>query len=177
MAEYLIQGETLDDIADAINAKTGGSSAMTPAEMVTAIEGIETGGGEKTLTKLVEYVVTTPLARIDITITDEMRSCEILYLNLVGLTLSADDWMYPTLNGISIVSGGMGYTNKASSLTGVLACLPIKNAFNMTRRLFIGALMSAIRNVVITTPSTLNLRLYTSGVQFTSGTIEIWGYV
>lgn len=45
MAEYLIQSETLDDIADAINAKTGGSSAMTPAQMVTAIGSISGGGG------------------------------------------------------------------------------------------------------------------------------------
>lgn len=45
MAEYLIQSETLDDIANAINAKTGGSSAMTPAEMVTEIGNIPTGGG------------------------------------------------------------------------------------------------------------------------------------
>ena len=45
MAEYLIQDTTLDAIADAINAKTGGSSAMTPAEMVTAIGSIS-GGGE-----------------------------------------------------------------------------------------------------------------------------------
>ena len=45
MAEYLIQSETLDDIADAINAKTGGSSAMTPAQMVTAI-GTISGGGD-----------------------------------------------------------------------------------------------------------------------------------
>lgn len=44
MAEYLIQSETLDEIADAINAKTGGSSAMTPAEMVTEIGNIQTGG-------------------------------------------------------------------------------------------------------------------------------------
>ena len=44
MAEYLIQDTTLDAIADAINAKTGGSSAMTPAEMVTAIGSIS--GGE-----------------------------------------------------------------------------------------------------------------------------------
>ena len=46
MAEYLIQSETLDDIADAINAKTGGSSAMTPAQMVTAI-GTISGGDTK----------------------------------------------------------------------------------------------------------------------------------
>lgn len=43
MAEYLIQDTTLDAIADAINAKTGGSAAMTPAEMVTAI-GMISGG-------------------------------------------------------------------------------------------------------------------------------------
>ena len=45
MAEYLIQDTTLDAIADAINAKTGGSSAMTPAQMVTAIGTISGGGG------------------------------------------------------------------------------------------------------------------------------------
>ena len=46
MAEYIIQGSTLDAIADAINAKTGGSSAMSPAEMVTEIGNISTGGGD-----------------------------------------------------------------------------------------------------------------------------------
>lgn len=40
MAEYLIQDTTLDAIANAINAKTGGTSAMTPAEMATAIRAI-----------------------------------------------------------------------------------------------------------------------------------------
>jgi len=45
MAEYLIQDSTLTDIADAIRAKTGGSSAMTPAEMVTEIAAIPSGGG------------------------------------------------------------------------------------------------------------------------------------
>ena len=45
MAEYLIQDTTLDAIADAINAKTGGSSAMTPAQMTAAIAAIPSGGG------------------------------------------------------------------------------------------------------------------------------------
>lgn len=45
MAEYLIQDTSLDAIADAINAKTGGSSAMTPAQMVLEIQSIPTGGG------------------------------------------------------------------------------------------------------------------------------------
>ena len=45
MADYIIQSETLDNIANAINAKTGGSSAMTPAQMVTEIASISGGGG------------------------------------------------------------------------------------------------------------------------------------
>lgn len=44
MAEYLIQSRTLDDIADAIRAKTGSPAAMTPAEMVTEIGNIPSGG-------------------------------------------------------------------------------------------------------------------------------------
>ena len=52
MAEYLIQDTTLDAIADAINAKTGGTSAMTPAEMVTeigSISGVRKATGSFTL--------------------------------------------------------------------------------------------------------------------------------
>ena len=45
MDEYLIQGSTLTDIADAIRDKTGDDALMTPAEMVEAIEAIQTGGG------------------------------------------------------------------------------------------------------------------------------------
>lgn len=45
MAKYFIQEETLTAIGDAIRSKTGGTDILTPAEMVTAIEGIEAGGG------------------------------------------------------------------------------------------------------------------------------------
>lgn len=44
MSEYRIQGETLDAIADAINAKTGKATALTPAQMVTEIGSISSGG-------------------------------------------------------------------------------------------------------------------------------------
>lgn len=45
MAEYLIQDSTLDAIVEAINQKAGTQNAMTPAQMVTAIENIPSGGG------------------------------------------------------------------------------------------------------------------------------------
>lgn len=44
MDEYLIQGSTLTDIADAIREKTGDDALMTPAEMVEAIGSISGGG-------------------------------------------------------------------------------------------------------------------------------------
>ena len=50
MAEYLIQGDTLTAIANAIRAKTGDTAMMTAADMAGLIEGISTGG---------EYVATT----------------------------------------------------------------------------------------------------------------------
>lgn len=43
MAEYLIQGETLNQIADAIRTKTGERGEMTPVEMPEKIESIKEG--------------------------------------------------------------------------------------------------------------------------------------
>lgn len=43
MSEYLIQGETLTAIGNAIRAKTGGTAQLTPAQMATEIAGIQTG--------------------------------------------------------------------------------------------------------------------------------------
>lgn len=45
MADYLIQDSTLDAIVEAINQKAGTQAAMTPAQMVTAIGNIPSGGG------------------------------------------------------------------------------------------------------------------------------------
>lgn len=43
MAEYLIQDSTLEDIADAIRAKTGNSELINPEDMPDEIAGIQTG--------------------------------------------------------------------------------------------------------------------------------------
>ena len=45
MAEYVIQGETLTVIADAIREKTGGTDPVAVSDMSAQIEGIEVGGG------------------------------------------------------------------------------------------------------------------------------------
>ena len=45
MADYLIHDSTLEDIADAIRSKTGGSSLIAPEDMPTEIASISGGGG------------------------------------------------------------------------------------------------------------------------------------
>ena len=44
MSEYIIESQTLTDIADAIRGKTGSSSTLTPLEMPNAIANIPSGG-------------------------------------------------------------------------------------------------------------------------------------
>ena len=46
MAEYLIQGETLTGIADAIRGKTGGTGPVAVSDMAAQIVGIQAGGGD-----------------------------------------------------------------------------------------------------------------------------------
>lgn len=48
MAEYLIQGETLTAIGDAIRAQDGSTALIPPGDMPAKIAAIETGGGGKT---------------------------------------------------------------------------------------------------------------------------------
>lgn len=46
---YIIDGDTLENIADAIRGKTGATDTMTPDQMAVAIDGLEIGGGNTDL--------------------------------------------------------------------------------------------------------------------------------
>lgn len=52
MSDYLIQSATLEDIADAIRAKTGGSALINPEDMASEIESIQASGGYNLLDEL-----------------------------------------------------------------------------------------------------------------------------
>lgn len=45
MSNYIVSGATLTSIANAIRSKTGSSQTFTPAQMISEIEGISSGGG------------------------------------------------------------------------------------------------------------------------------------
>ena len=62
MSKYVIDSETLTDIADAIRAKTGDSASMTPLEMPDEIASISGGGG--TVGRIVKHVEVIPTSTL-----------------------------------------------------------------------------------------------------------------
>lgn len=99
MAEYLIQSETLDDIADAINTKTGGSSAMTPAQMVTAI-GTISGGGAPSYHLFYDETLTEEVDTIRIDIPANMQNYKVFQL-LATKPANSPTYPYVTVNKTS----------------------------------------------------------------------------
>lgn len=63
MANVIIQESTLTNIGDAIRSKTGSSALMTPAEMVTAINGIQVGGASEIDSKDITNLLTSTSSR------------------------------------------------------------------------------------------------------------------
>lgn len=93
MSTLLIQSGTLDDIADAIRAKTGSVASMTPLQMPTEIASIPSGGG--TVEVVNKYINNnqsyTPanVNLLDITITDS-GNLEI-YISSAGINLASTE--------------------------------------------------------------------------------------
>lgn len=176
MADYLIQDSTLSGIADAIRAKTGKSAAMTPVQMPSEIDSIQTGGGGKTLTKLGEYVITAPVSYVAITATDAMKSCDWLYIKYNNVVLSASDWIYPYINGLpGSGSQTMGYDGGTTyQFTRILTALP---TFSGTTKMFFFNTESVQKPRYASELNQINFRVYGSAVTFNSGSFEIWGYV
>lgn len=95
MAWYRIAENVLDAIADAINAKTGGTSPMTPVEMVLEIQSIPTGGGTDRL-KTAEVTLTQDYAISNNTSASVMTLCASAigtanYIVLQKSTTAAND--------------------------------------------------------------------------------------
>ena len=58
MSDYLIKGETLTDIANAIRGKTGSTSPIRTQDFATEIEGIQAGGGGGDIDGLIDGTLT-----------------------------------------------------------------------------------------------------------------------
>lgn len=147
---------------------------------------VDVQGGEKTLTKLADISIQEPVSTVAITATDGMKSCDRLYIKLQNVTLSAEDWVYPYINGTPGSIGGsqsqMGYLDKAQTYAVLLELIRfggevhgsvIETAYQFgPNRLVTGANTRLADSL-----TEINFRLYTAATTFTGGTIEVWGYV
>jgi len=120
MAEYLIQGETLDNIANAINARTGGSAAMTPAEMADAIAAIQTGGGSEIETT--DYVLTEDWSTNDLGNTQ----------NFYNTFCNKGDGLYVFM----ILNNGIANSDLYKAISAVSWTGITKDAWAVSRRVF-----------------------------------------
>lgn len=105
MNDYLIHESTLDSIVRAINNKAGTQVAMTPAQMVTAIAAIPSGGGSDPWELIVDYTSDEDAQVVLATIPEGKQNANIYrvhYKSAVG-----EYYVYPRING----TGGGYLTN------------------------------------------------------------------
>ena len=105
MANVLIEQDTMADIADAIRGKNGSVSTYTPAQMVTAIANIPTGGGSPNIQAL------SVTANGTYTATDDVDGYSPVTVSVSGPNLVTGTFTGTTegVMEISIPYSGNGY--------------------------------------------------------------------
>ncbi len=181
-ADKLVDSTQLDSdltsVANAIRAKSGGSSQLAfPAGFVSEIQAIPSGG-TRTLQKLAEYSITANVKQIDITVTDQMRNCEVLYVEFSNLN-HTEDWVYPTINNAAVGASGNPYTSKGTVNNAFFAISPIYKAPDYSPWVVItgGNGISHVGTMQITSLTSINIKLYNASSVFSSGKVRVWGYV
>jgi len=139
---------------------------------------VSISGGARTLQKLAEYMVTENVSQIDITVTDQMRSCEVLYMEFSNLN-HTEDWVYPTINNAIVGASGNSYTPKGTVNNAFFAISPIYKAPDYSPWVVMmgGSGITHVGAMQITDLTSINIKLYNSASVFQSGTVRIWGYV
>lgn len=172
MPEYLVHGQTFTDIANAIREKTGKSALMTPAEMVTEIGSIQTGGGtlgEYTL--LGEYEISEPVSAIDFTATAEIRECQTFVFVFDNVTASASDYLQVNVNGVN-----MSYINSRSDTYNgekIHACVSGRNS-QLATVFYWAEMMASSAFSIADNYGFFRLR-FLQNAKFTSGKLRFYG--
>lgn len=179
MSTYFVQGSTMDAIADAINAKTGGSSAMTPAQMVTAIGTISGGGIDPTVfTQVGTFTLQEDVREFDCDISNLDYTKYIVTVNGSG---TGADFLYfscaPTGNSYSVYITGNTYNNSVA--LSILKAGTTYGSNTLENNLCHGAVMSGNGNETREQPSTISkIRIFayrSNGVINAGTTITIYG--
>lgn len=135
---------------------------------------------EKTLQLLASYTISGSEHSITIPATDAMRSCETLYLKFDNVSISIVDWLYVGANTVSFTGDNLGYLAKANQFNDVYPICRTKTSdmSSKTQKSYM-AMFASEKTTPREKNTFTNLLIvpYTSSVIFTTGTIEIWGWI
>ena len=182
MAEMLVDSTKLnaclDAEADAIRAKTGGSADIpfdyaNNKGFADAIAAIPSGGGGIEL--LVDDTTTEDVAIINVAIPADKQKMKAYLVGFYGTT-SADDWVYPHLNGSASSITGNCYFVKASRYNLVAVVGRAAGGIGS----YVWPFAAANRpDALYTSGSSLTnilFNLYSSSSRFTAGfNVKVWG--
>ena len=169
----------LTSVANAIRAKSGGSSQLAfPSGFVSEIQAIPSGGG-KTLTKLSDVTVSSAVAEVIVPITDDIKNCESLYLCWSGVSLSASDWLAITLNSTTVFHQTKSQT--PANNIGRL-CISPPTTINGTSEHGKPVISEPFKQFSVSVNidngiTAFKWQCWTGGVNITAGHFEIWGWI
>lgn len=158
---YRILKSTLDDIADAIRAKTGGTGSLTPAQMVTEIGSIQTGGSLPTSISKIDGGSFTPASN---TISTYQISHN-LGVSPKGFVIWTDEIDLSTAANSSVIRGVFIVDESATNITSYLYQMGVYNQnFNSYTR-WTGSNYSGYANQSYISYNVGNA-FYVSGLQY-----------
>lgn len=163
MAWYRIAENVLDAIANAINAKTGKTAPMTPVDMVSEIQSIQTGGGGKTL--VASYTASEDVSAIRIDFTQAMQGYTYYIVELNGNVTGTAGLYF----GLNTDTSNRYY----SQLTGSYIYSAMINVYSSTKVALVGGSATQTYDLPI---SYLHIRAYNeNSIIRTGAAVKIWG--
>lgn len=166
----------LQSLLSAANTATGESDTTITDAMQTLIDGYGQGG-TRTPVKLGEYTITEPVRTLQITLTDEMKALDKLYIFTTSpITKDQSDYLY---FGFPTQYNGYFTSAISNSLTGMLfnvfsADLGNKH-YNAQSFMLFSTVNMLARSAEGSIPAFIRFYTYSGARTLTGGTIEIWG--